>query len=325
MKILHTGAVSRGRRYGRRMPDPQRSTSGTVTVSGRVVGLRWFGAERSDGTPVVLYQHGGLSCGADAALGHDAAAERGVAVLAVDRPGIGASDPQPGRTTGDATALLVGVLDELGIDRTVGAVGWSLGGQYALAAGREPERVPRVAVVAGVPPLDRPGVRDALSTTDKALLWTVSRHVPGFVAAAAFGAVHHQSERTAHKRDEHPDGRSPGRSELRVWGPADAEVLAGPAGRVIDDAVALATRSTAAMREEYRAWARPWAFGPEDVSVPVVVWQGDQDRWVGQDLARQLADAAPHGRVRPCPGRGHLLLAHHWGDVLDDLLGSDAT
>jgi pimeloyl-ACP methyl ester carboxylesterase len=110
-----------------------------------------------------------------------------------------------------------------------------------------------------------------------------------------------------------------------VWGPADAEVLSGPAGPVIDDAVAEATRSTGAMGEEYRAWTRPWGFEPAEVTVPVVVWQGDMDRWVPPDLAGQLADVVTDGGVRTCPGEGHLLLARHWGDVLDDLLGRNAT
>jgi pimeloyl-ACP methyl ester carboxylesterase len=307
------------------MPGTPAPPSGTVTVDGRAVGYRWFGAVPGDTTPVVLYQHGGLSCGADAALGDDAARDRGVAILAVDRPGIGASDPQPGRCTGDATPMFVGVLDALGVGRTIGAVGWSLGGQYALAAGRAADRVPAVVVVAGVPPLDRPGVTSALSATDRALLWTVGRHVPGAVSALAFGAVRRQAVRTAQHRHRQADGAPPSRAELRVWGPPDAQVLAGPVGPVIDDAVVLATRSTEAMREEYRAWARPWGFSPADVAVPVVVWQGDDDRWVPPALGRQLADAVTRGRVRACPGEGHLLLGRHWGDVLDDLLGSGAT
>ena len=53
--------------------------------------------------------------------------------------------------------------------------------------------------------------------------------------------------------------------------------------------------------------------------MPVTVWQGDADRWVPMALGERLVAALPDGRLRRCPGEGHLLLAAHWGDVLDAL------
>lgn len=281
---------------------------------------RRYGADPVPGVPVVLYCHGGLSCGADAALGHDAARERGMSIVAVDRPGVAGSDDLPGRTTGSFASDAAAVLDHLGIDRTVGAVGWSLGGQYALGlAALLAERVPAAAVVAGVPPLSWPGVRRTLSTTDRVLLWSVGARVPGVVPDALFRAVRREAVRTAGRRTTTAPGAAPGRVVLRTWGPADAAVLAGPAGTVIDDAVAEATTSVPGMQEEYRAWRRDWGFDPAAIGVPVTIWQGDRDHWVPEVLAGRLAAAIPGADVRRCPGLGHLLLAERWGDVLDSL------
>jgi len=70
-------------------------------------------------------------------------------LISVDRPGIGRSDPQPGRTIGDWTREVAGLLDLIEVERFA-VLGWSMGGQYAAAVGHAlPHRVTRVAIIAG--------------------------------------------------------------------------------------------------------------------------------------------------------------------------------
>src|SRR5262245_18513326 len=82
---------------------------------------------------------------------------RGVALLSVDRPGYGGSDPRlDGRwaTVGSAVDDLEAALDAFDVTQ-VGVVGWSAGGRVALAlAARRPELVDRVVVVATPAPDD---------------------------------------------------------------------------------------------------------------------------------------------------------------------------
>ena len=69
------------------------------------------------------------------------------------------------------------------------------------------------------------------------------------------------------------------------------------------------------------AFTRPWGFGLDSIAVPVVVWQGGQDRMVpfahGEWLTAQVWGARSH----LLPGEGHLTLAvNAFGQVLDELL-----
>ena len=82
---------------------------------------------------------------------------RGVALVAVDRPGYGASEPRPSAewsTVAGAADDALEVLDALGVGR-VSVAGWSAGGRVALAmAAARPDAVDRVAVCATPAPDD---------------------------------------------------------------------------------------------------------------------------------------------------------------------------
>ena len=48
--------------------------------------------------------------------------------------------------------------------------------------------------------------------------------------------------------------------------------------------------------DDYRAFAAPWGFAPEDVASPVTIWQGDRDRLVPAEWATMLAARLPDAR-----------------------------
>ena len=121
-----------------------------------------------DGFPVVN-AHGGLACRLDVAAADGVAAEAGVRLISPDRPGVGLSDPQPGRTILDWARDVAELLDQIDVERFA-VMGWSMGGQYAAAVGHAlHQRVTRVAIVAGALPLTEPGVFDELPAMDRFL------------------------------------------------------------------------------------------------------------------------------------------------------------
>ena len=75
--------------------------------------------------------------------------------------------------------------------------------------------------------------------------------------------------------------------------------------------------------EDDTAFTRPWGFGLEEISAPVMIWQGSADLMVpfshGQWLASQLPDASVHLEE----GEGHLSVALGALDrMLDELVSA---
>ena len=117
-------------------------------------GLAWNEYGAPDGHPV-LYYHGWPSSRLQARLTHHLALERGLRIIAMDRPGMGKSTFAPGRTLDSWPALMAGFTAALGIGK-FGQLAVSGGGPYALAcAARMPERLTATAVLAGAVPLGK--------------------------------------------------------------------------------------------------------------------------------------------------------------------------
>ena len=68
------------------------------------------------------------------------------------------------------------------------------------------------------------------------------------------------------------------------------------------------------------AFVRPWGFAPQDVRVPVHLWQGGQDLMVPPAHGRWLADHLPTCTPHLLRDDGHLtLLLRRSSQILGDL------
>lgn len=126
-----------------------------VAPDGRRVAIDIHG---DPGGAPVLYLHGVPSSRLEVHVFGlpDAAREAGVKLVALDRPGIGGTDPKPGRTVLDTADDVAAVADALGHTRFA-LLGYSAGSPFALAtATRLSPRITALGVVSGVPPGDRP-------------------------------------------------------------------------------------------------------------------------------------------------------------------------
>jgi pimeloyl-ACP methyl ester carboxylesterase len=288
----------------------ERSPATTESVrlpDGRTLAYREYGDPQGR---AAVSCHGGLLCGRDAAVFAAAAGQLGVRILAPDRPGIGGSTAAPGRDTAGWAADVRALLDRLGIDRA-SVLGWSMGGQYALAcAARLPERIDRAVVIAGALPLDDPAVFSELNAMDRRFTRRSSRHPRlARLSFAALGAVVRHAPKVWRRRME------------KDAVPAETEALRALPDPGFAATAAVAFAHAAGLVEEYRAWARPWGFTPEDVQAPTVVWQGDADALVPPHWAETLSARIPGAALRWCPGEGHFLALRHQEEILRDLVG----
>ncbi len=271
---------------------------------GRSMGYAQYGS--GDGAPIVN-AHGGFACRLDVAAADAVAAEAGVRLISPDRPGVGLSDPLPGRTALDWARDVADLLDQIDVDRFA-VMGWSMGGQYAAAVGHAlPHRVTRVAIIAGALPLTEPGVFEELPAMDR-VLTRMSQRVP-WLAAQWFRIMRFAA------------GAAPtlyGRLGARELGPADGAVIRdegfGAFARISHEAL----RQLSGAVEEYRAWVRPWGFAPEELTVPVDVWAGTRDELVDASWPHRLASRIPNATLNIRDG-GHFMAHLHYREIFEAL------
>jgi pimeloyl-ACP methyl ester carboxylesterase len=265
------------------------------------------------GTPLVFH-HGTPSERTQYPPFAQAAAVRGLRLVSYSRPGYGGSARHPGRVIADCAADTLAIVEQLGAGRFYTA-GWSGGGPHALAcAALLPDQVLGCATIAGVGPYGAPGL-DFLEGMGR-------DNQEEFGAALA------------------------GPSQLQAYLERQAQVLAGVNGEQVaaalgdlvspvdvgaltgDFAAYLATTFRQAVSTGIWGWfdddlafTRPWGFALDKVSVPVVVWQGGQDRMVPFAHGQWLTTQAPGARPRLLTKEGHLSIAvASFGKILDDLL-----
>ncbi|NBM17549.1 alpha/beta fold hydrolase [Streptomyces sp. GC420] len=222
----------------------------------------------------------------------------GVRLITFDRPGYGRSDRLPGRRVADAAADVVAVADELGVD-AFAVVGRSGGGPHALAcAALLPDRATRVAVLVGLAP-----------RTARDLDWyagmagsNVREHVRAEAARQSLAAgLEHRSRQIR----ENP---------AALIAQLDPE-LAEPDRKVVADAGirAILVRNYAeALRLSAHGWiddtlafGKGWGFGLSRISVPVLLWHGEDDVFSPVEHTRWLAERIPSATVVIQPGAAH--------------------
>jgi len=263
---------------------------------GRRLGFAGYG---DPGGRPLFYFHGFPASRLEAALADEAASRLGLRVIAPDRPGIGLSDFQPGRSIGDWPADVAELADALGLGR-FGVLGVSGGAPYALAcAAKIPERLATVGIVGGLGPLEIPGSATGMTALNSFFL-LLFRRAPGLGRALfeplALAMRHWPRQLFACFTATVPT--------------ADREALDRPGIRPLFHASmgeALRQGARGAMWE-LSLYSRPWPFAVEKITTEVRLWHGELDVTVPAALGHRLAAALPRCRSRFLPGEGHFSL-----------------
>src|SRR5256714_6673571 len=287
----------------------------SLTVSnGSAVALSKCGDPR--GVPI-FFCHGWPSSRTMAELADEAARDLGARIISPDRPGIRDSQFQDDRRLIDWPPLLNEIADRLGIDR-FRILAISGGAPYAYASGwMTPERLEKIAVVSGAPPLDQLKEYDGLLPIHRQMLRLRARR-PGlmktlFHLARPFVAI-----------------RMPIRLRpllLKFLQPCDANVLReSRAFDICFESARQAWRSSAkGVITDAEIYATPWGFSLEEVRVPVALWHGTKDRTFAHRLAKDVASRLRNCEFHLVEGAGHYSLPiRDIREIITDLLGGSS-
>jgi pimeloyl-ACP methyl ester carboxylesterase len=250
-------------------------------------------------TSAIVFHHGTPAHASLWSAWLDLAASKGIRALSYSRAGYGISDRNEGRTVFSNNGDIRELLDSFGI-RDFISIGWSGGGPHALAttmmngskgaitlAGVGEYGAADLDFLAGMGPENEEEFGEALKGESEISAWMDKNAVP-------FKDVTDVEIREALGG---------------LIGDADKKALDG----VVADEYATATRKGLAVSfdgwiDDDIAFVQPWGFALSDISVPVLIWQGDQDLMVPHAHSYWLEKHIPTGKLHFVPGHGHISL-----------------
>jgi pimeloyl-ACP methyl ester carboxylesterase len=249
-------------------------TAELATADGRILRYCMYGP--ADGLPVVW--HGGSpSSRWKWPVLIDAMEQSKLRLLVYDRPGYGGSTRRIERTVADAVDDVLALANAHGWQRFA-VFGGSGGAPHALAcAALLADRVTRCAVLSGIKPAE-PGKPPREEFAVRSRLDKIAAEIMSWIDA---GGPEVPTAPGPPARDD-PDAMA------RLW----ATFVDGMDGWV-DDSL---------------AFAQPWGFQPETITVPVGIWRGTDDSGVPTEHADWLL-------AHIATARGHLYTGGHLPDA----------
>jgi pimeloyl-ACP methyl ester carboxylesterase len=278
------------------------------TADGSVTGYYEYGDPH--GRPVVAL-HGTPNSGAGFAWTDAPARERGLRVIAPDRPGVGDSARwrlDHAVTVADYPGPLHAFADALQIDAFF-VLGYSGGGPYALSVAHAiSDRVGAAAVVSSAGEVGVTARIGDFDTTDE-WLTRLALHAPLLARATlAFSAGFARLAPRLSLRFAKLEMSETDRAVM------DEFVEAPTAVNVFTASV---RRTTAGVVDDYAALGRPWGFDVAEITVPVRCWHAPTDPLVPIAHSEDLVRRIPGTQLERWPGEGHLAIVRHIGEVLD--------
>jgi pimeloyl-ACP methyl ester carboxylesterase len=237
------------------------------------------------------------------------AATHGLWLIGYDRPGYGGSSPHPGRIVADCAADARAICAALGADR-VAMWGISGGGPHVLAcAALLPDLVVAAASLASPAPYGADG-----------LDWYAGM---GQENADDFRLYFADQQASRQKLEEEraealaatPEDVAKGLETLLT--PTDAAVLTGELAEYLvwSTKEGLAPGNDGWWGDSV-ALASPWGFEPAQISVPLLLLHGREDKFVPFGHGEWLAGHIPGVHARLLDHDGHLtLIEHRIGEV----------
>jgi pimeloyl-ACP methyl ester carboxylesterase len=257
------------------------------------------GSDDAEVRLAIFWHHGTPNLGEPPEPLLPASIARRIRWVSYDRPGYDGSSPQPGRDVAAAAADVSALADVVGIERFA-VMGHSGGAAHALACGALlSERVTGVVSVSGLAPYGAPG-----------LDWFAGMAAAGAAELRAAAGGRTALETHLASTDFDPD----------LFTPADHAALKGAwswlgriAGRALEG-------GPGGMVDDDLAYVAPWGFDPRQVTRPVLIVQGGQDRIAPPSHGMWLARRIPSADLWLRPNDGHVSVLGSADAAMDWLL-----
>jgi len=265
-----------------------------------------------------MYYHGWPSSRLQAGLAHHLALERGLRLIAMDRPGMGRSSLERGRLLDSWPGLMERFADHLGIGKFA-QLGVSGGGPYVAAcAAKIPERLSGSAVLGGMVLLD--GLENGLRGLHPAYRTLIPfRKLPAGIFTPVFRAA---------AMGCHWDPALPPMSwALRTVGRADR--------RLVRDSPDVWKLMAGSFQEGVRIhgghgvmadaaiYFQPLTFDPAEMRHPIRYWHGGDDRNIPLGMVREFTRKIAGAELVVDESLGHFsLVVRSAPEALDYLRGA---
>jgi pimeloyl-ACP methyl ester carboxylesterase len=292
-------------------PVPPPRFEGTYRLKdGRKLGYAEYGPV--DGKPI-LWFHG--TPGGRRQIpprARELAHERGVRLIAVERPGVGDSTSHTYRSLAEWAADIQSLCNAKGIERFA-VCGLSGGGPYALACAYYLEdRVVAAAILGGVAPArGEDAIGGGLSPLVRFLDPVVKRiRVP----------LNQILVRLVRSLESRADAAV--NLAARFMPPGDKAVFDDPAMRhmFVDDILQGSREQMQAMLHDVSIFARDWGFLLREIRTPIYLLYGDADNIVPLRHGKHMASRLPNAAFQVREGEGHLGGLGASEEIFDDLL-----
>jgi len=273
---------------------------------GRQIGYQEYGDR--EGVPVFFF-HGWIGSRLDFAPNDEIARDLGVRVIAVDRPGCGASDFKEGRRLLDWPDDISELADALGFERFA-VCGHSFGGPYVAACAYQlADRITSAAIVAGISPTSFKGA---------------TRGMPGFVRLALWlGGTAPVMTRPyvalMGRMVKNPDSVGKGigsllpEDELALLDTPRFDGFFDNVGEMVKD-------GSDGAYWDARTFLGEWGFDCADIEMPVSLFYGTADQNVPIQMGEYYRDHIPGSDAIFYEGEGHFIMYSHADEILSSLL-----
>jgi len=272
---------------------------------GRLLGYADYGA--ADGIPIIAL-HGTPGSRLMFQLADWPARERGLRLVAPERPGYALSSEQPGRALAHWPDDVAELADQLDIDRFAVA-GVSGGGAYAAAcATMLGSRISATALVSPVGPFGHAELLPRLTIAERHLFVTIARSP--WRSRLLFGSLRWFQN------------NAPGLAVAAIVsrsGVEDKAILRRPeiVANLIEALSEGLRPGLSGAMQDLRLYSTPWNLPLEQVKTPCANWHGQADHIVPFAAAEALARQMRSCELVPLPEAGHYWVYDHFDEVLD--------